>query len=87
MLGDSVECDAGMLMGMLAEKGIGSRPFFWCMHERPVFRRMGLFDDVSCPNAERIARRGMYVPSGASLTDDQIEEVCGVLREILASHK
>jgi len=49
-----------------------------------VFRKMGLFPGVSCPVAERIARRGFYIPSGVALTRDQAERVAGVLREILA---
>jgi perosamine synthetase len=38
-------------------------------------RRRGLFADVSCPVAERIARRGFYIPSGVALTLEQAERV------------
>ncbi|PZV14490.1 MAG: aminotransferase DegT [Pseudanabaena sp.] len=67
----------------LGEYKIGTRPFFWCMHEQPAFRKMGLFDDVSCPVAEKIARRGFYIPSGMALKDDQIEEVAKALHEVI----
>jgi perosamine synthetase len=53
------------------------------MHEQPVLRRMGLFDGVSCPVAERIARRGFYLPSGVALTRAQAEWSAEALREIL----
>ena len=65
-------------------KGIGTRPFFWPMHEQPVFRKMGLFSDISCPVAERIARRGFYIPSGVALTRNQAEQVAEALREIVS---
>ena len=35
---------------------------------------MGLFQGISCPVAERIARRGFYIPSGVALSHDQAEK-------------
>jgi perosamine synthetase len=40
-------------MKRLKEHQIGTRPFFWCMHEQPVFHKMGLLQNISCPVAER----------------------------------
>jgi perosamine synthetase len=45
------------------------------MHEQPALRRLGLFEGVACPVAERIARRGFYIPSGLALTREQVERV------------
>jgi perosamine synthetase len=73
VLKDEVPFDAEEAMKRLAAQGIGTRPFFWPMHEQPVFRRMGLFNNVHCPVAERLARRGFYIPSGLALTERQIE--------------
>jgi len=62
-----------------SELKIGTRPFFWCMHEQPVFKKMGLFFNESYPQAERLARNGFYVPSGLGLTlGDDIDRVCSV---------
>ncbi|MDJ0703953.1 MAG: DegT/DnrJ/EryC1/StrS family aminotransferase [Leptolyngbyaceae cyanobacterium MO_188.B28] len=72
------------VMKQLAARKIGARPFFWPMHEQPVFRKMGLFAKESCPVAEKLARRGFYLPSGAALTDDAIEQVATALKEVLA---
>ena len=44
---------------------------------------LGLFAGDRHPNAERIARRGFYLPSGLALTDEQIERVADGLRRIL----
>jgi perosamine synthetase len=82
MLRDEVPFDALEAMQRLAKHKIGTRPFFWCMHEQPVFRKMGLFEGISCPVAERMARRGFYIPSGMALTKEQIDRVTQHLREI-----
>jgi perosamine synthetase len=84
VLSDGVAFDAQEMMRRLSAKEIGTRPFFWPMHEQPVLRRMGLFEGVSCPVAERIARRGFYVPSGLALTDEQMVTVAAAVKEALA---
>jgi perosamine synthetase len=53
------------------------------MHEQPVFRKMGLFENEAYPVAQRLARRGFYIPSGLALTDDKIEYVATSLKDIL----
>ncbi len=83
ILKDDVPFDAETAMKKLSEFKIGTRPFFWCMHEQPVFQKMGLFEKVSCPVAEKLARRGFYVPSGLALTEEQIVQVSTNLREVL----
>jgi perosamine synthetase len=70
-------------MKRLAAYKIGTRPFFWPMHEQPIFRKMGWFEEESYPVAERLARRGFYIPSGLALTEDQIRRVAGAVREVL----
>ncbi len=84
VLDDDVPFDAKEAMARLGRDSIGTRPFFWPMHEQPVFRKMGLFTDESHPVAERIARRGFYLPSGIALSDEQIEHAAEALRKILA---
>lgn len=84
VLDDDVPLDAAGAMRRLAELGVGTRPFFWPMHEQPVFKRMGLFAGERYPEAERIARRGFYLPSGLALTDDHMVRVAEAVRRILA---
>lgn len=84
VLSDAVPFDAREMMRRLAERQIGTRPFFWPMHEQPVLRKMALFEGVSLPAAEHIARRGFYVPSGVALTDEQMVEVAKAVKEVLA---
>ena len=74
---------AEQVMKQLAEKGIGTRPFFYPMHLQPVLHKMGLYKSESYPNAETMYHYGFYLPSGLALTNDQIHEVAITLKEIL----
>ena len=82
VLKDDVPFDAVETMKKLRQHDIGTRPFFWCMHEQPVFHKMGLLQNESCPVAERLARRGFYLPSGLALTNEQIERVAEAVKAI-----
>jgi len=84
VLCETVPLDAKAVMKALGARGIGTRPFFWPMHEQPVLRKMGLLGGESHPVSERIARRGFYIPSGMAMTDAQIEQAAQAVREVLA---
>jgi perosamine synthetase len=83
VLADEVPFDADEMRSRLADSGVGSRPFFWGMHEQPVLRRMGLFAGEHYPVTERIARRGFYVPSGLGITEEQQSRVVDAVRQAL----
>ena len=84
VLDDDVEFDAVEFASRLRERGVDTRPFFLGMHEQPVLKERGLFAGETYPVSERIARRGLYLPSGLTLTQDQVDRVadavCTVLR-------
>jgi perosamine synthetase len=67
----------------LVKCGIITRPFFLGVHEQPVFREMGLFQGERYRISERLARQGLYLPSGPGLTESQIDCVCDAVREVL----
>jgi perosamine synthetase len=83
VLDDAVPCDAAEAMACLKSKGVDSRHFFWPIHEQPVFLRKGWFMNERCPNAERIARRGFYLPSGVGLTEKEADVSARALLEIV----
>jgi perosamine synthetase len=85
LLADSAPFDAAELARRLRALDVETRPFFLGMHEQPVFHDMGLFTDEQLPVTERIARRGLYVPSGLALTEDQIDLVSERVRKALQS--
>jgi len=85
VLNDNVSMNAAETMHQLAKVGIGTRPFFWPMHEQPVFRRMGFFRDLHLPVSSRIARRGFYIPSGLGLGEEEIDRTASELAFVLAT--
>ena len=83
VLEEDIPIDNKMMQKLLAEEGIGSRTFFWCMHEQPVYRNMGLFLDETYPNAEYLARKGFYIPSGLALTKSQMDRVIEKVTKVI----
>ena len=83
VLDENISFNADSLMKKLKLCGIGTRPFFWPIHLQPVFIKMGLFKSDSFQVAERIAKKGFYIPSGLGLTNSEIERVSSKLRELL----
>ena len=75
--------DADTMMKELGKRGIGTRPFFLGLHEQPVLHDLGLFKGECYPVTERIARQGLYLPSGLTLTEKQVEEVVAAVGEIV----
>lgn len=73
------EAQQEVIVKKLNDAKIGTRPFFWCMHEQPVFQKMGLFKNESYPVAEKLARNGFYIPSGLGLTNEEITNVINVM--------
>lgn len=87
VLNEELPHTAENIMKTLRERNIGTRPFFWPMHEQPVFRKSGYFQDEAYPVAERLARRGFYLPSGVALTEEQritvVTELNSVMKEMV----
>jgi len=82
ILADDVPFDAVEFARRLREKGVDTRPLFLGMHEQPVLHERGLFQDERYPVTERLARRGLYVPSGLPLTETQIDQVSEAVRAV-----
>lgn len=73
------------IMTRLAEQKIGTRPFFFPMHQQPVFKKQGLFQSETYPVAEKLAERGLYIPSGLGLSDEEIDLVAEAVHDIMVS--
>jgi perosamine synthetase len=84
VLHDDVGLDAAELGSRLSRLGVETRPFFLGMHEQPALLERGLFAGEKYPVTERLARRGLYLPSGLGLTEEQIERVSDAVAEALA---
>ena len=84
VLTDEAGMDASALAQGLKERGVETRPFFLGMHEQPVFQKRGLFMAENYPVTERLARRGLYLPSGLAMTEEQLKNVCQAVHEVLS---
>jgi perosamine synthetase len=84
VLSDHVGMNAVEFALKLRDKGVETRPFFLGMHEQPVFHERGLFIDERYPVAEKLARQGLYLPSGLALTEEQLSKVCETVRAVLS---
>ena len=84
LLKDSCALSAEDVMKRLKAEGIGTRPFFYPLNLQPVLRKNGWFADESYPEAERLYRRGFYIPSGMALTDDQIERCAEAVKKVVS---
>jgi len=84
VLRDDVPVDGDGMIAKLQEKEVGCRNFFWAMHEQPVFQKMGLFAGERYPVSERLARRGLYIPSGLALTEADIVQVADIVKNVIA---
>ena len=83
VLNENFPENADSLMKRLKNSGIGTRPFFWPIHNQPVLKKIGLFKTDTFPVAERIAKKGFYIPSGLGLTNSEINRVSRELLSIL----
>jgi perosamine synthetase len=84
VLSEQTGMDASVFARRLKDRGVETRPFFLGLHEQPVFNRRELFLQERYPVAERVARQGLYLPSGLALTEEQIIGVCDAVREVLS---
>lgn len=80
---DSFGISRDKLLSKLRKEGIETREFFIPMHRQPVLKKLGLIDKRrSCPVADYISQRGLYLPSGLTLKADDIRRICDTIRRI-----
>ncbi len=83
VLDEATGLDAAEFARRLKVLGVETRPFFLGMHEQPVFLERGWFRGERYPVADRLARQGLYLPSGLTLTEEQLSQVCQAVRKAL----
>jgi perosamine synthetase len=80
LLDDGVPVERDQVISMLLERGIETRPIFYPVHILPPYEQLSA---TSFPIAERIARRGISLPSWGGLTRDDVDHVCSTLLSTL----
>jgi perosamine synthetase len=76
VVGDEFGLSRDELRLKLREAGIDTRPFFYPVHTLPMYNT-----GQSLPVAEHLGQRGINLPSGASLTADQIDYICDTIAQ------
>ncbi|MES2632409.1 MAG: DegT/DnrJ/EryC1/StrS family aminotransferase [Pseudomonadota bacterium] len=80
---ESSGLDGKKLAGLLAQRGVQTRPFFLGLHEQPALERCEWATRAHFPVAERLARQGLYLPSGPRLGAEAIEQVIEAVKAVL----
>lgn len=71
---DVLARDRDRLAARLKEEGIGSRIMYPPINRQEAYGIPGDF-----PVSEQVGREGLWLPSSAQLTDDQIDRICNVI--------
>jgi perosamine synthetase len=66
-------------MRRLKMRQIGTRPFFMGLHCQPALHDIGLFKDESYPNTDHAYKWGLYLPSGMTLMEEQVDEIVDIV--------
>jgi dTDP-4-amino-4,6-dideoxygalactose transaminase len=64
----------------LEKENIESRPLWKPMHLQPVFKHCRMYGGAVC---EHLFQRGLCLPSGSGLANDDVDRVCGVIRRAM----
>lgn len=72
-------------MRALEEVGIPTRPFFYPLSSLPAYPGYRGRYEGSNPRAYDISARGIHLPGSASLTEAQIDHICGTITELVAA--
>jgi perosamine synthetase len=76
---DAFGISRDVLRSRLARRAVETRTFFIPIHLQPIYYEM--FRGQRFPVAEELCQRGLYLPSGATLTEPEIDYVCDAVRE------
>ncbi|PZG37788.1 pyridoxal phosphate-dependent aminotransferase [Listeria ivanovii] len=77
------QINPGKTMEQLAAKGIESRRLWKPMHTQPLFQEVLYYqENEEQSNADYLFQKGLCLPSGTQLTDNEINYVCDILKEI-----
>ncbi|MBQ9246758.1 DegT/DnrJ/EryC1/StrS family aminotransferase [bacterium] len=69
----NVPINAKQAIMKMREENIETRPFFYPMHNQPVFKELGILDNKKREISENIYEKGFYIPMGMNLTLTTLE--------------
>lgn len=81
------EGDAHRLMEFMREKGIETRTFFYPLHQQPCFSYLGQDSDANFPSAIYGYKHGICLPTFPTLSSNQIEYICRIIKKFISGKK
>lgn len=82
LIEDDFKLNRDQLMPALKQEGIDTRPFFISMHRQKSLENFGCDCSGEYPVTDEIAQKGLYLPSGSGLKEEQIDYICDTIRKI-----
>ncbi len=81
-LDDKFPISRDKLTAMLKEKNIDTRDAFVPINKQKILiDKYKLFKEEDCPNANYIMENGFYLPSGNTITNEEIDFVCDEIKK------
>lgn len=76
--------DAQSAMSALADAGVGTRPFFYPLHQQPLIGQYPhrLVGEYSV--AENLGENGFYLPNGLGMSDSDLDRAVSIAHDILS---
>ncbi|MHC4322203.1 MAG: DegT/DnrJ/EryC1/StrS family aminotransferase [Planctomycetota bacterium] len=77
LIEDDFGVSRDIVIERLHEKGIDTRPFFYPMHQLPMFKKEDMY-----PVSDELSIKGINLPSGTTLTENDIRTVYAAMNSI-----
>jgi perosamine synthetase len=87
VLSGSLKNKRNILMAALKEKGIETRESFIPYNGQDFFIKQGLAEKTDCPIANVVGDNGFYLPSGPTLSEEEMFYVTDNIKKIINEHK
>lgn len=75
--------NAEIVMKKMSDFGIQTRPFFYPLHKQPAFEKFRWFKKEPLPVSEDLYEYGFYLPTGLSLTENQLDQTCDAIWRVV----
>ena len=77
--------DRDAIAQRLGEKGVPARPYFIPIHLQPYMVERFGWREGDFPVTEDLGRRGLAIPFSGVMTEEQVDYVCQVVREVVSA--
>lgn len=76
--------DAQSAMAAMTAAGVGTRPFFYPMHQQPLITQYPHRKVGEYPVSENLGTNGFYLPNGLGMSDSDLDRAVSIAHEILS---